>query len=296
LLCCILSTFSLAQVPRWVGIDSRIANNFAVAQWQDEWCWAASTQLILNYYGIPVTQAAIVNRIHGNFADQAGSDFDISASLNGWVPTTNGMRIVHAEEAPGLPMPADLIEELSQGHPILIAFATGPSSGHAVVITAAAYVQTAAGPVVTSLVLRDPWPSPQNRASIGRVQLNNLDLAQFARLVRANWIVSATDVAQQPDAGAAATQETPAKTDDKCESDYKECVSDIQSLSDCMDEKTDKCMTSCLGQYRYPEEACRGQFCNPNIGANQSWAGVCRQEIRNATQECKDTRHECRSE
>jgi Peptidase_C39 like family len=290
---CFVKVSLAQQMPRWVGIDNRVASSFAVAQWKDEWCWAASTQLILNYYGIHVTQADIVGRIHGNYEDQPGSDFDISEALEGWVPTVNGVRVVHASEGPGLPDTTTLIEELSQGRPILIAFATGPSSGHAVVITGAAYIQSGGEPNVVSLVLRDPWPSPGNVASIGRVQIDNLNLAQFAGLVRAHWLVSVSDVhsTSESDPGTSSDKDA----NESCESDYRECVGEIQSQADCMEERIDGCMTSCLNQYGYSYAACQAQFCNPNFGSNTSWAGRCRQKASDALQECKTTRRDCKA-
>src|ERR1700728_4718200 len=49
--------------PTYVGIPSIIFT--PAAQQQDEWCWAASIQMILSYYHIPVTQEMIVNQIKG---------------------------------------------------------------------------------------------------------------------------------------------------------------------------------------------------------------------------------------
>jgi hypothetical protein len=176
-----------AQMPIWVGLNN--VNPFAVSQWKDEWCWAASSQLILNLYGIPITQADIVHSIHGNFDDYGGSDSDISASLNGRAQTPSGVRQIHSIEGSGLPAPAILIDQLRTGHPILIAYQSGPYSGHAVVVTAAAYFPSPQGPIVTSLVTRDPWPSPDHVASIGRVQYDGLNLSMFAATVRAHWLV-----------------------------------------------------------------------------------------------------------
>jgi hypothetical protein len=173
---------------QWVGIPAGVVNGFAVSQWQSEWCWAASAQLILNLYGIPVTQADLVARSHGNLGNNPGSDMDILAVLNGWVPAAGGSRTVHATEFPGLLAPQLIINNLTSGHPILIAIASGPASGHAVVITAAAFVQTPQGPLLSGLVIRDPWPSPDHMQSIGRVVIQGPDLIQFIAGIRASWI------------------------------------------------------------------------------------------------------------
>lgn len=177
--------------PTYVGIPTQRFNFAAAAQQQDEWCWAASVQMILNWYGIGVTQDMVVARTKHVLIDQAGSDMDISNALSGWAMTTNGQLVtIRSMAAPGLPPPAVLLTELGKGHPILLTFATGMYSGHAVVITAASYFPTNYGPQVVSLVIRDPWPSPANVATSGRVEIAGAALSNFAQLVRSHWLVS----------------------------------------------------------------------------------------------------------
>jgi hypothetical protein len=176
--------------PIYVGIPTMTFRNFTAAQLQDEWCWAASTQMILTYYGIPVTQPEIVARVFGGVIDWSASDQVISAALNGWGRTRNGQAVHIASQAhPGPPPVNLLITELSQGHPILLTFVTGPTSGHAVVMTAVSYINSPLGPQLTSIVLRDPWPSPQNIATAGRVEVPYTALAQFAATMRGYWLV-----------------------------------------------------------------------------------------------------------
>jgi len=175
----------------YVGIPTANFNFVAAAQQQDQWCWAASVQMILNWYGIGVTQDMIVARTKHILIDQAGSDFDISNALSGWAVTVNGQPvIIRSMAARGLPTPAVLLSELNQGHPILLTFATGMYSGHAVVITAASYYPTNYGPQIFSLVLRDPWPSPDHIATSGRVEVAGVALSNFATIVRSHWLVS----------------------------------------------------------------------------------------------------------
>jgi len=184
-ICCVFPSRS----QQWVGITTQKIQPFAVSQWRDEWCWAASAQLVLNWYGIPISQDAIVQRSHGDTANRTGSDMDITFTLNGWAPTTGGVKIVHSTEFPGMLTPDLLYSNLKTGHPVLIAFQSGPFSGHVVVVTAAVFVPLPGGQWnVTTLVYRDPWPSPGNLASIGRVQLDGPQLKAFASTVRASWI------------------------------------------------------------------------------------------------------------
>ena len=58
------ATQSPAQ--QYVGIRTVDFNFVAAAQQQSEWCWAASIQMILNYYGIPATQQEIVTRTYAD--------------------------------------------------------------------------------------------------------------------------------------------------------------------------------------------------------------------------------------
>ena len=123
--------------------------------------------------------------------DQGGSDQEISNALTGWAVEGDGRRVtINSWVAAGAPPPQILIRELSQKHPILLTFMSGPTSGHAVVITAASYVQTPNGPYINSLVIRDPWPSPQNIMNEGRVEIGGQDLVNFIPTVRGNWLVS----------------------------------------------------------------------------------------------------------
>jgi hypothetical protein len=146
--------------------------------------------MILNYYSIPIAQSQIVQRVYGAVVNQPGSDAAINASLNGWAINVQGApHIVRSVVAQGLPAPVVLLDQLNRGRPILLTFITGPNSGHAVVITAASYRPTQAGPYITSLVTRDPWPSQANVAADGRVEIDEQGLAQFAHLVRNHWLV-----------------------------------------------------------------------------------------------------------
>jgi hypothetical protein len=180
-------------VPQYVGILTPNFNFVTAAQKLDEWCWAASASMILNWHGLPITQEMVVARTKGVLIDQPGSDQDISNALSGWAWSNDGqVRVIRSWTKPGAPPPQILIQELSQQHPILLTFISGPNSGHAVVITAASYFQTPNGPYIHSLVIRDPWPSPQNIANKGRVEIFERDLANFLPLIRSNWLVSVT--------------------------------------------------------------------------------------------------------
>jgi hypothetical protein len=180
------STPTVPPQPTYVGLYTEMLDFVAAAQSQDMWCWAASVQTILNSYGIPIDQDQIVARVYGSPINEPGTDAAISASLNGWGLDSRGRRVVvQCRVAPGPPSLAVLVRELAQRHPILVTFNPGLPMGHAVVITRISHI----GRCITSLVFRDPWPTDENRANRGRVEIFGPELAQFLSCVRSHWLV-----------------------------------------------------------------------------------------------------------
>ena len=173
--------------PEYVGLSRQMLDYVAAAQEQDMWCWAASIQTILNSYGIPISQEQIVARVYGNPANLPGTDAAISASLNGWGFDSQGRRVVvHSRVAPGPPPLEVIVRELTLSHPILVTFNPGAAIGHAVVITSHGRI----GRCITSLVCRDPWPSPENLAERGRVEYQGPNVSGFLSSVQSHWLVS----------------------------------------------------------------------------------------------------------
>ena len=177
---------------QYVGIPSQQMNYFAASQQNSQWCWAASIQMVLNYYGINISQQQIVARTYGvapngQLPNWAGSFQAITANLNNWNVDNKGHPYtVMASLNWGAPTPAVLLQELSHGRPVIIGYRSGPNSGHAVVITAASYTPTPQGPIIQSVVVRDPWPSPQNIQTRGRVEYPG---AQIASVMQAYWYI-----------------------------------------------------------------------------------------------------------
>jgi hypothetical protein len=175
-----------------VGIHSEVFNYFASPQHNSNWCWAASLQMIFNYYGINITQEQIVARSYGvdpngTLPDWTGNWQVITANLNNWSVDNNGRQyMVRAVFNQGPPDPLYLVRELAAGHPVLIGYQSGPNSGHAVVITACSYMQTYYGPIIQSVVVRDPWPDQDNIANEGRKEWAGRDLAN---LIQGHWFI-----------------------------------------------------------------------------------------------------------
>jgi hypothetical protein len=175
-----------------VGIPTQTFNFVASTQRNTNWCWAASIQMTLNYYGVAVTQEEIVARTYGtdengNLPDFTGNIEQITANLNNTSIDDRGRTYaVTAYVAKGAPAPAQLLQELSAGRPVVVAYAPSANMGHAVVVTGATYFQGDQGPIVTSIIVRDPWPSEENLARGGRVEYS---ADQFAANMQAYWFV-----------------------------------------------------------------------------------------------------------
>ncbi|TDX00200.1 papain-like cysteine protease family protein [Dinghuibacter silviterrae] len=187
-------TSAVAQYPppQYVGIPRNVFNFYAARQVEDEWCWAASIQMILNYYGVSITQADIAARTfgldeNGNIVNSGASPDVINANLNNWSIDHQGRRyVVRSSYVPGAPAPSDLLGWLSNRRPLLITYANETTSGHAIVLTGCSFYPTVAGPNIQSLIFRDPWPSDENVANAGRVEYP----APFAQDITGCWFVT----------------------------------------------------------------------------------------------------------
>jgi hypothetical protein len=179
--------------PQTVGIPEPMMNFFAATQIGSQWCWAASIQMVLQRYGVHISQQRIAARSYGT--DQFGRPPDwpgswqvITANLNNWDldEATGTPYRVGCQFGLGPPPPMVLLTELSFGFPLILAYRSGPSSGHAVVITGASFYPTPMGPNIVAVTVRDSWPSPENIATRGR---REYPAAQFAQVMQSYWIV-----------------------------------------------------------------------------------------------------------
>lgn len=175
------------------GIPAQMMNYFSASQSGSQWCWAASIEMVMRRYGVRLPQRAIVARTYGTDAfgqppNWPGSWQAITANLNNWGldALTGRPYMVTCQFGAGPPPPAVLVNELRGGFPVILAYSSGPNSGHAVVATAVRYFATPNGPGIVSVIVRDPFPTPQNRANLGR---REYDAAQFAQVIQGYWLI-----------------------------------------------------------------------------------------------------------
>jgi len=189
-----LAASARGQEVTTVGIPTESFDYVASMQEASDWCWAASTQMVLKWFGVEVSQDDVVRRTKGRVVDQSASVRDITAALNGIRKTSSGSeKVIHTVNFSGPPHPLVIIKQLSLHVPMLLTIDTGPRSGHVVVLTAARYYNTDAGPHISSLIVRDPYPSPYNLQNQGRVEISGRDLNNFVRQIDRTWMVWVTD-------------------------------------------------------------------------------------------------------
>jgi hypothetical protein len=186
---------SLAQKIYYVGIPGAKLNYISATQEKAQWCWAASIQMVLNYYNIDISQRQIVERTYGkdmfgDLPDWAASIQTIHSNLNNWSIDNKGKKyIVNAQFGLGAPEPFFLIEELSQQRPVIIGYQS-EFGGHTVVVTAISYYEGAMGPVIRSIVVRDPLLSSCEAEKKGRKEYQASSLTDR---ITAHWFIRVFD-------------------------------------------------------------------------------------------------------
>ncbi len=188
----ILNVSGFAQTLQFVGIPDKQFDYNAAAQENVQWCWAASIQMVLNYYGLKVNQDEVVSKSYprdedGKLPNWPATYDLITDNLNNWQINYNGINYKFtAEMGEGAPSPSALIAELSNGRPVILAFETSEHSTHAIVVTGCKYLSSNLGPLVRNIEARDPWPDPHNIKTIG---FNEYPAKSLSDLVRAYWFV-----------------------------------------------------------------------------------------------------------
>ena len=183
---------SFGQQLITVGIPSNSMNFYAASQSNSNWCWAASIKMVLNYYGVKISQEDIVRRSYGTdpygrLPNWQGSHQVITKNLNNWSVDKSGrVYTVRASLYFGAPNVSYLIQELSNNRPVLVGYRSGSSGGHAVIITAVSYIMTNNEPIIQTITVRDPWPNQQNINNRGRVVYQASD---FARKINHHWYI-----------------------------------------------------------------------------------------------------------
>jgi len=136
-------------------------------QRQENWCWAASIQMVLNYHGLYVSQEQVVQRIYGGQINRAANSNQILNALTGWAPDNRGRgSSIHAN--PYTSSGAQIVRALGNKWPLIVGL-RNPNGGvgHAVVLTAVYYsVDHNNNPIFSRVIIRDPWPGSPSRQEL----------------------------------------------------------------------------------------------------------------------------------
>lgn len=157
------SNFNAFGVQRCnAGIDSSILNVVASdSQRANQWCWAASIEAVLNYYGYNITQEDIVFQTWGQIRNMPGTPRDILTALNKVYVDRDGKRFRVSANA----LTANHItaaQDLANNKPLIIG-----TLGHAMVLTAVQYDRDRNGNgQIVNAIVRDPWPESPGRRSL----------------------------------------------------------------------------------------------------------------------------------
>lgn len=185
------SAAAATEKPVQVGIPTAEFNFVAATQMETEWCWAASVQMVLNWYGVPVQQSQVVKRIYGKPVDHAASEDEIAVALNGTAINRKGQKVyLHAKRKAGEPPTALLIREMSAEHPMLVTIHATKTMLHAVVITSVEFTQSADDVEISAITFRDPNPTFHDRRGAAAYRLTGAKLDKFLRSISSYYLVS----------------------------------------------------------------------------------------------------------
>lgn len=144
----------------WAAIETSYFKEYVASQRNNNWCWAACTQMVLNYQGVNVTQEQIVERVFGVQVDRPGTAQNIVEGARGWY--VDGHTI--GAKSDNSFIPQKLIDDLVNKYPLVVGLSMpGQNVGHAYVLTGISFQKNVESIYPQSVILRDPWPDNPSR-------------------------------------------------------------------------------------------------------------------------------------
>lgn len=152
--------FSKSEGLYWAAIETSYFKAHVARQRSENWCWAACTQMVLNYQGVSVSQEQIVERVFGSCVDRPGTAQNIVQGASGWY--VDGRTIGARADCSFIPQ--KLIDDLVNKYPLVVGLSMpGQNVGHAYVLTGLSFQKYGNEIYPHSVILRDPWPDNQSR-------------------------------------------------------------------------------------------------------------------------------------
>lgn len=154
----------------WAAIETTYFIPYVAQQRSTNWCWAACTQMVLNYQGVNVTQEQIVQRVFGVCIDRPGNAMDIVQGARGW--NVDGHTINARYDYSFVPQ--RIVDDLVNKYPLVVGLTMpGQNIGHAFVMTGMSFEKEGDAVYPQSVILRDPWPGNQSRIVISWSEFTN---------------------------------------------------------------------------------------------------------------------------
>lgn len=274
------------------GISTQKAQGIWAIQRRPQWCWAANIEFILALNGVEVDQSDIVARTFGvgptGLAPNWPAGYvQMTDALNDRGVGKQGTRFrIRGRGSVGAPPPRTLINELKNKRPVIIGYQSGPGQQHAVVVTGIHWEPTPAGPVITRIVVRNPWPSIANQMNQGRHVYKGRSLASR---ITVWWMVRVETKGPRPNAMCRSER---AGCLNNADAKHRRCMSRVPSVGRC---QFNTCVEACMRDYRQPQMVCERQ-CQANPGNFR----YCQSRVREQKQRCdrqlKANRKDCKQQ
>lgn len=160
-----LSLFALVSLfvstaSAYVGY--RLLNIAAVQQEQSNWCWAASTEMVADYFGANATQTDIVRYVKGSVVNETGTVYDIQKGLSHYnISSTPVLSSLSFQT---------IVNQINNGQPQVAIIRWASGGGHAYVIRGY-YEDTSASKQDVYYI--DPWDASYNLMAYSSFVSNN---------------------------------------------------------------------------------------------------------------------------
>ena len=180
-----------------VGLEEDLLEKIYSYQESDNWCWAASVQMVLKCHKIFVSQSLlndILNKDKDCFPD-CPNDFESIAMLldNNWIDEV----LISAFVINGIPDIDSLLNELENNNPVIVGIWNDDSQkiGHAEVLTNIEYKDIGLGrrrKLSTKLFVLDPHPSSINEIKTGKIYdfEDELNSVRFSLIIKPKIVPS----------------------------------------------------------------------------------------------------------
>jgi Papain-like cysteine protease AvrRpt2 len=149
---------SLANAQEFfVGIKREDFRSSYRAQRDPMWCWAAATEMVLDYKGMKYPHNEIVAKIKGAVVSAPGTYLEMIQATNLLMKKDGVTNIISGQMVMGAPTSFVVYNHLKRKNPIILTYKSGGSIGHAVVITGAVVTFSDSMVTIQKLEVFDPF-------------------------------------------------------------------------------------------------------------------------------------------